>query len=580
MNAAMKRTIKREAKMLDMIFAVPGLSLIIGALAVPLLPPVLREGFMLALIGFSAALAWQVMPGIHMTGSLAGLELIFLRGHELTLAFAVVFHIAAALNVIYAMHDKAKLPPTAGLAYAGAAIAALYAGDFLTLFIYWELTAVTSVFLILAGNSPRSVSAAMRYLLMQVGSGVLLLGGAVLLWRSGQGLVIGPLDALTPAGMFILTALGIKAAFPLLGGWLQDAYPEASPTGSVMLSAFTTKLAIYMLALCFAGFTPLLYIGLAMATLSLFAAVIENNLRRVLAIALVNQLGFMVVGIGIGTELALNGVTAHAFASVLYKGLLFMSIGAVYLRTGTDQAGKLGGLARHMPLTAAFAIIGALSIASMPLLSGFTTKALTLGAVAKQGELWVWLGLLFATVGVVLHTALKLPYAAFFAPNKKIKAQEAPPNMLVAMGLAALGCLTIGLYPTALYDLLPYPVDYKVWDIGHVLGELQLLAFAALIFALLMRRDIYPLHGAHSVIYTDWISRKALPHIAVAVGLPVLASWHYIRIRFVGLMLGLLRAGENASRASGLVSGVASTSAAAGLFLAIFALMLLIRLFT
>jgi len=565
--------------MLDMIFAVPGLSLVLGALVVPLMPAPVRAFFMLALIGLSAATAWSIMPGIHMTGNLAGLDLILVRANELTLAFAVVFHIAAALNVIYAMNDSSKMTPTAGLAYAGAAIAALYAGDFATLFVYWELTATTSVFLILAAGHQRSVSAAMRYLLMQVGSGVLLLGGAVLLWRSGLGLVIGPIEALTPAGIFILVALGIKAAFPLLGGWLQDAYPEASPAGSVMLSAFTTKLAIYMLALCFAGFEPLLYIGLAMAIISLFAAVIENNLRRVLAIALVNQLGFMVVGIGIGTELALNGVVAHAFASVLYKGLLFMSVGAVFLRTGTDQAGTLGGLARHMPWTTAFCIIGALSIASMPLFSGFTTKALTLGAVAKQGELWVWLGLLFATVGVILHTALKLPYAMFFAPNAKIRAEEAPLNMLIAMGLAALGCIIIGVYPTALYDILPYPVTYKVWDIGHVLGELQLLAFAALVFALMVQRGIYPLHGAHTVIYTDWVTRSAIPHIAVEFGMPILALYQRFKDYFVDLMLRLLRASEDASRESGLVSGIASTSAAAALFLAVFALMLVIRLF-
>ncbi len=564
--------------MLDMIFAVPGLSLILGALLVPVLPPLMRDYYMLALIGLSAATAWSIMPGVHLTGSLVGLDLILLRANELTLAFAIMFHIAAALNVIYAMHDKSKMTPTAGLAYAGAAIAALYAGDFVTLFVYWELTAITSVFLILAAGNARSVSAAMRYLLMQVGSGVLLLGGAVLLWRSGLGLVIGPIEALTPAGVFILVALGIKAAFPLLGGWLQDAYPEASPTGSVMLSAFTTKLAIYMLALCFAGFQPLLYIGLAMAVISLFAAVIENNMRRVLAIALVNQLGFMIVGIGIGTELALNGVVAHAFASVLYKGLLFMSVGAVFLRTGTDQASALGGLAKHMPWTTGFCLVGALSIASMPLFSGFTTKALTLGAVAKQGELLVWLGLLFATVGVVLHTALKLPYATFFAPNPKMKAEEAPLNMLIAMGLAAAACLIIGVYPTALYDILPYPVAYKVWDIGHVLGELQLLAFAVLVFALMLKIGIYPLHGAHTVIYTDWITRSAIPHIAVEFGLPLLAIWQRFRNRFVALMLRLLRASEDASRESGLVSGIASTGAAAALFLAVFALMLLIRL--
>jgi multicomponent Na+:H+ antiporter subunit D len=344
-----------------------------------------------------------------------------------------------------------------------------------------------------------------------------------------------------------------------------------------MLSAFTTKLAIYMLVICFAGFKPLIYIGLAMAIISLFAALLENNLRRVLAIALVNQLGIMVVGIGIGTELALNGVAAHAFASVLYKGLLFMSIGAVFMRTGTDQASALGGLARHMPWTAGFSLIGALSIASMPLFSGFTTKALTIGAVAKQGELLVWLGLLFASVGVVLHTALKIPFATFFAPNPKITADEAPLNMRVAMALAAGLCLVIGLYPGALYGLLPYEVTYKVWDSGHVLGELQLLAFVALAFTLMVRRGIYPLHADRTIIYTDWLTRRAMPLMVMALGRPMMKIWNSVKERFIQLMLRAIRTTEEASRATGLASGVASTGAAAGIFLAVFALILLIR---
>ena len=565
------------ATLLLSMLSIPGMALIAGALAVPLLPASARNAFMLALIAFSGWTVWQIAPDASLTARLAGIELTLLRVEAITKPFALVFHIAAALNVIYAMHEKARLTATAGLAYAGAAIAALFAGDFLTLFIYWELTTFASVFLVLAGNTQRATRAAMRYLLMQVASGVILLAGAVLLWRSGAGFAITALDATTPAGFCILLALGIKAGFPLLGGWLQDAYPEASPAGSVMLSAFTTKLAIYMLVICFAGFKPLIYIGLAMAIISLFAALLENNLLRVLAIALVNQLGIMVVGIGIGTELALNGVAAHAFASVLYKGLLFMSIGAVFMRTGTDQASALGGLARHMPWTAGFSLIGALSIASMPLFSGFTTKALTIGAVAKQGELLVWLGLLFASVGVVLHTALKIPYATFFAPNPKITADEAPLNMRVAMALAAGLCLVIGLYPGALYGLLPYEVTYKVWDSGHVLGELQLLAFVALAFTLMVRRGIYPLHADRTIIYTDWLTRRAMPLMVMALGRPMMKIWNSVKERFIQLMLRAIRTTEEASRATGLASGVASTGAAAGIFLAVFALILLIR---
>ena len=564
--------------MLDAIFAIPGMMLILGALVVPLLPPFMRNYYMLALIAFSGWSVWQIAPGVHMTANLAGIDIILVRAEAITKPFALVFHIAAALNVIYAMHEDVKITATAGLAYAGAAIAALFAGDFLTLFIYWELTAFTSVFLVLAGNTARSMGAAMRYLLMQVASGVILLAGAVLLWRDGAGFAITALDATTPAGFCVLLAFGIKAAFPFLNGWLQDAYPEASVTGTVVLSAFTTKLSIYMLALCFAGLTPLIWVGAVMTLFPVFFAVIENDLRRVLAFSLNNQLGFMVVGIGVGTELALNGTVAHAFAHIIYKSLLFMSMGAVLFRTGTAKASELGGLWKQMPLTAIFCIIGAVSISSFPLFSGFVTKSLTIGATAKEGYFLVWMALIFASAGVLEHSGIKIPYFAFFGHDRKFKVKEAPLNMLIAMGIAAALCVIIGIFPQPLYALLPYEVKYDVWETGHVLGELQLLLFAVLAFVFLIVRGLYPPEIDSTVLNTDWLLRRAIPRVVKGLAMPVLTLWFGAVAWAQKTILAIFRISEETSRESGLVSGIASTGAAAGIFLAVFALMLLARL--
>lgn len=566
--------------MLDMLVSIPGLSLILGALLVPVLPHGARQAYMLALIGVSGYLTFGIETGVHTTARLGGLDLILVRAEAVTKPFALVFHLAAALNVVYALHETQKTTATAGLAYAGAAIAALFAGDFLTLFLYWELTAVTSVFLVLAGNRARALSAAMRYLLMQVGSGVILLAGAVMLWRDGTGLSIQAIDALTPAGLCVLLAFGIKAAFPLVNGWLQDAYPEASITGTVMLSAFTTKLAIYMLALCFAGFTPLIYIGAVMAVLPIFFAALETDLRRVLAYSLNNQLGFMVIGIGIGTQLAINGTVAHAFASTIYQGLLFMALGAVLHRTGTVKANELGGLWKTMPLTAIFCSVGALSIISFPLFSGFVTKSLTLGAVAKEGYFWVWLAMVFATVGAVQHVFIKAVYLPFFGPDRKLKAQEAPLGMLIAMAAAAALCLGLGVYPEPLYALLPYAARYDVWKAGYVLGELQLLIFAGLGFAILSLRGLYPAAIDTSVLNTDWLWRRALPRLTLALARPVLDLWFVLLGALKRGVLRALKISEETSRESGLVSGVATIGSAAGIFLAMFALMLLLRQIT
>ena len=555
----------------------PGLMMIVGAALIPVLPHMIRQIWMLVLIAASAYQCWHIDPGVHLTASVIGFDLILMRAEAITRPFALVFHIAAALNVIYAMHEDSRMTAASGLAYAGAAIAALFAGDFITLFIYWELTAFTSVFLILAGRNPRSFAAAMRYLLTQVTSGVILLAGAVVLVGSGSGIAITALSAETPGGALVLLAFAIKAAFPFVNGWLQDAYPEASVTGTVILSAFTTKLAIYMLALCFAGTHMLIWFGVIMTLFPVFFAVIENDLRRVLAFSLNNQLGFMVVGIGIGTELALNGTVAHAFAHIIYKSLLFMSMGAVLYRTGTAKASELGGLWKCMPLTTIFCIIGAVSISSFPLFSGFVTKSLTIGSAAYEGYFWVWMALIFASAGVLEHSGIKIPYFAFFGHDRGFKVNEAPLSMLIAMGIAAGLCVAIGIAPQMLYSLLPYEVTYKVWDAGHVLGELQLLLFAVLAFAFLIVRGLYPPEIDSTVLNTDWLFRKAAPALWRVMANPVMRLWHAglaTSTRQIGVAMDR---GTHISRNNYLVSGTATIGAAAGLFLAVFALLLALR---
>ena len=555
----------------------PGLMMILGAALVPVLPHMIRQIWMLVLIAASAYQCWHIDPGVHLTASVIGFDLILVRAEAITRPFALIFHIAAALNVIYAMHEDSRMTAATGLAYAGAAIAALFAGDFITLFIYWELTAFTSVFLILAGRNPRSFAAAMRYLLTQVTSGVILLAGAVVLVGSGSGIAITALSAETLGGALVLLAFAIKAAFPFVNGWLQDAYPEASVTGTVILSAFTTKLAIYMLALCFAGTHMLIWFGVVMTLFPVFFAVIENDLRRVLAFSLNNQLGFMVVGIGIGTELALNGTVAHAFAHIIYKSLLFMSMGAVLYRTGTAKASELGGLWKRMPLTTIFCIIGAVSISSFPLFSGFVTKSLTIGSAAYEGYFWVWMALIFASAGVLEHSGIKIPYFAFFGHDRGFKVNEAPLSMLIAMGIAAGLCVAIGIAPQMLYSLLPYEVTYKVWDAGHVLGELQLLLFAVLAFAFLMVRGLYPPEIDSTVLNTDWLFRKAVPALWRMMANPVMRLWHAglaTTTRQIGVAMDR---GTHISRNNYLISGTATIGAAAGLFLAVFALLLALR---
>ncbi|MPY69244.1 MAG: Na(+)/H(+) antiporter subunit D [Alphaproteobacteria bacterium] len=493
----------------------PGVILIAGAVLVPLLRnPAVRNAYMLLLPLVGLWGLTQMAPGTHWAFEAFGYRLAPVRVDQLSLIFGYIFHIAAALSIVYAFHIRDAVQQVAGLVYAGAAIGGAFAGDLITLFVYWEGTAVSSVFLIWASRNNAALRSGMRYVIIHVGSGVLLLAGAMLHYRATGSVAF---DKMTLSGLgptLILIAFGIKAAFPLLHNWLQDAYPNATVTGTVFLSAFTTKLAIYALARGFPGLDMLIWVGAAMTAFPIFYAVIENDLRRVLAYSLNNQLGFMVVGVGIGTEMSLNGTAAHAFSHILYKALLFMSMGAVLFRTGTCKGSELGGLYKTMPWTAGFCIVGAASISAFPLFSGFISKSLIITAAADGGHWIVWMVLLFASAGVFHHSGIKIPYFAFFQHDSGKRPKEAPFNMLVAMGITAFLCIAIGVLPGPLYAILPYQVNFEPYTTTHVITQLQLLIFSALAFGFLMRTGLYPPELRSVNLDFDWFYRR--PAIMIA----------------------------------------------------------------
>ncbi|MBW2498869.1 MAG: Na(+)/H(+) antiporter subunit D [Deltaproteobacteria bacterium] len=489
----------------------PGVLLMLAAVPAVLLPRRLSQVAMLAipLVGLAQLL---LLPLGHVWSlGFFSYTLEIVRVDALSRVFGIVFHIAAFLCVVYALHLKDRAQGAASLIYAGSAIAAVFAGDLVTLFVWWELTAISSVFLIWARRTEAARRAGLRYLVIQVISGLLLLVGSILLYEQTGSIAFSHIGIESPAGWLVFFAFGIKACFPLLHAWMKDAYPEATITGTVFLSGFTTKLAIYALARGFAGTEILIPIGATMTVFPVFFAVIENDLRRVLCYSLTNQLGFMVVGIGIGTELSLNGTVAHVFAHVIYKALLFMAMGAVLLRAGTTKASDLGGLYKSMPWTTAFCIVGSISISGFPLTSGFVSKSMILSAAGHEQYLVLSLALLFASAGVMDHSGIKIPFFAFFAHDSGIRVKEAPRNMLIAMALAATLCIGIGVYPQLLYGLLPYAVDYEPYTMSHVVTVLQLLLFAALAFTVLMKTGVYPPELRSVVLDVDWIYRRLLP---------------------------------------------------------------------
>ena len=482
----------------------------VAAVVVLLVPNRLRQMVMVGVPIWGAMNLYLV--GGDVVYQWMSFELILARLDALSLIFAYLFHLVGLIGGIYALNINDRMQQVGALAYIGSALGAVFAGDLLTLFIFWECLALSSVFLIWARRTQAAFHAGMRYLIIQILSGLLLLGGALIHYVDSGSLLFNDIGLASDGGWLIFFAFGIKCAFPLLHNWLSDAYPEATGLGAVFLSAITTKLAIYALARGYSGVELLIYIGVVMACFPIFYAVMENDLRRVLSYSLIGQLGFMVIGIGIGTALALNGAVAHAFVHAIYKSLLFMVMGGILFRVGHTRASDLGGLYKTMPKTTWLCIIGAASISAVPLFSGFISKTLIMSAALEQNRTVVWLLLLFASAGTLHYAGIKIPYLTFFAParDRTLASKELPNNMLVAMILAAGLCLGVGMWPQFLYAQLPWAFDYWPYDLSHVLAQLQLLFASALAFVWLNQLGWYPRLVRSVHLDVQWFYRRGI----------------------------------------------------------------------
>ena len=456
--------------------------------------------------------------------ALFGYDIIGVAVDQQAKLFGYLFHLAALVAGIYSFHLRDPWQISMALLYAATAVGVAFAGDMLSLFLWWEGLAITSVFQIWGRKTKKAEESGFRYLFFHVSSGLLLLAG-ILFRYHGEGssaLSLEPLTKALEAGdlgaWLILMAIGVKAAFPGLHVWLKDGYAEATTTGPVWLCAFTTKCAVCMLARLFPGAEILITIGGVMAVFPIFYAVIENDLRRVLCYSKINQIGFMVVGIGIGTPLAIDGAIAHAYTHVLYKGLLFMSMGAVLYRTGEIRGSHLGGLYKTMPWTTGFCIVGAASVSAFPLFSGFVSKSIIITETARNGHVFIWMCLLFASAGVLHKAGIKIPFFAFFAHDSGLRPKEAPINMLIAMGISSFMCIFLGCNPQWLYDMLPNgAAGYHPYDATHVITQLEILLFSALAFTLLNMWGKHPPELPSVNLDIDWVYRKAGRKFMVAM---------------------------------------------------------------
>ena len=526
-------------------FIPPAMILLLGALLIGPTRGALRTALVLVTPLLTLAAIWQVPDGVVLTLQFLQYPIEPIEGSPVRRLFATIFAVMAFGGGLYAYRQARWFELAAAYAYAAGAIGVCFAGDLISLFLFWELMALFSTVVVWCGGTPGARAAGIRYAIMHLLGGVILKVGIEGVMVHTGSIEVRPMLADNFDHWMILIGILINAAAPPLSAWLSDAYPESSPTGSVFLSAFTTKTAVLALILLFPGEPLLIGIGLFMVMYGIIYALLENNIRRILAFSIVNQVGFMVCAIGIGTQMAINGAAAHAFAHIIYKALLFMSAGAVVYRTGRNKCSEVGGLFRTMPLTAVCGIIGALAISGFPLTSGFTTKTMISQAAANESLVWVYFLLAAASAGVFLHAGIKFPWFVFFQRDSGLRPKDAPWNMAVAMVLFSALCILFGVAPQLLYDYLPYPVDYEAYTAGKVVFYLQLLLFSGLAFFLLL-----PLMRRTETISldTDWLWRVAL--FRAARGINVMFERLGLALRDLAELLGR-RFGERGRRLFG-----------------------------
>ena len=404
----------------------PSLVLILGSFLVPLIKEKITKKVLILLIPILTLVSFLNMDsGIHWEYSFLEMSLVLGRIDKVSSVFVIIFLLITILGLLFIIHQDDDLEFVSALFYSGSALGVVLAGDLFSFLVFWEMLTLGAMFLILARRTNESTEAAFRYVMMHVFGGLLLISGVVLHVHETGSLAFSVMELSSLSSYLIFFGIGVNCAWPLFHTWLVDSYPAASYGGVIFLSSFTSKAAIYALVRSFPGEPLLVWIGLIMVVFPLLYAVIENDVRRILAYSLVNQLGFMVTAIGIGTPLAINGAVAHAFCHILYKGLLWMSLGSVLFRTGKTKCTELGGLYKSMPLTFAFFVIGALSM-SFPFTNGYVSKSVIMSSVLYSHEYYVWLILLFGAAGVFHVVGVKFPSLPFLLRIGELKFLKLP----------------------------------------------------------------------------------------------------------------------------------------------------------
>jgi len=349
------------------------------------------------------------------------------------------------------------------------------------LYVAVEATTIASGLLVAFYLDKRALEAGYKYLMLLTVGITFALFGCVLLYSAASAHLPGesamlisrmrmvadkiPRETTLLALAFLIVGFGTKAGIAPFHPWLPDAHAEAPTPISALLSGVMLKMAAYALVRVAAPFFPfyhpvslfIVVLGAFTMILGVLMALVQDDLKRLLAYSSVSQMGYILMGLGIGTYLGTYGGLFHLLNHAIDKALLFLAVGAVIYATGARRISELGGLARRMPVTATCFFIGALAISGMPPFNGFMSKITIFLAGAEAHQWWATGIAMFVSI-LTLVALVKAAWQVLWSHARDEKAlmeiKEVPASIWAPMVALAACCLVLGIYPQLAYPLL------------------------------------------------------------------------------------------------------------------------------
>ena len=361
-------------------------------------------------------------------------------------------------------------------------------GDAFNLFVFLEISSLSSYVLISLGRDRRALTAAFRYLIMgTIGATFYVIGIGMLYMMTGT-LNMADLASRVPdllhlrtvevALAFLIVGISLKLALFPLHLWLPNAYAFAPTTVTVFLAATATKVSVYViirilytvyggLPLYRGGMFDDALMGLGMLSMVAagLVAIFQNNVKRLFAYSSVSQIGYMVLGLSFGSVLGLASAIIHIFNHALMKAALFMAVGCAASRTRAVSVDDLAGLGRQMPVTMGALVVGALSLIGLPLTVGFVSKWYLIQAALEAGAWPAAVVVLMSGLFAVIYT-WRIVEAAYFrpAPEGREDVREAPLGMLIPLVILAAACIVFGIEASWPLDLALAAAEALIGD--------------------------------------------------------------------------------------------------------------------